>query len=62
MYKILNQLNFIIKGQDEHNDKNLKVSFKSGQDFEYVKYKISTLLEVDQESIVQKYNIETTFK
>ncbi len=46
------QLKFKVNGPEELNGKNLEATFKSGQDFEYVKYKIASLLDVDQESIV----------
>lgn len=52
------QLNFLIKGHEE-----LKISenFKGGQDFEYVKYKLSTLLNTQPEDMVNGYFIQTLY-
>ncbi len=50
------QLTFQIKGGgEEMNGKCFEESFKPGQDFEFVKYKLSTLFDVDQEHIVLKF-------
>jgi hypothetical protein len=45
----ITKVHFIVKG----SDKKLKEKFKPGQDFEYVKYKLGGILEVDPEQIVK---------
>ena len=55
-YLQLSQLTFVIKGgNDEINGKSFQENFKGGQDFEFVKYRVGAILEVDPELI--KLNI-----
>ena len=49
-------LNFIIKKAGDSNGKQFTESFKAGQDFEYVKYKIAGLFELDPDNMVKKNN------
>jgi len=42
----------LIKGKSEFDGKHFEEFFKGGQDFEFVKYKIAGLLNIDTEGIV----------
>ena len=47
------QLTFTIKGGNEEiNGRSFQENFKGGQDFEFVKYRVGAMLEIDPESIV----------